>query len=588
MSGFPSRGGFGKASVLPAALLAITCAAEPVLAAPKAAAALPPSATRPAASVEGRVIALDAGDLVVDIAATDGAREEDRLELWRELRLKHPVTGRTVTDRFRIGQVRLIQVQDTLSLAAVDGNPYRQPGVGDIVVFRPGRATGNVTATGSGAPGANVTARTGAATPSPFVNAPPGTAALGSFAAADPDAQAVAALFDALRGTPPEQRVAAYADFVQRYPTSRFAPVLDEEARALSHLLGLAEHSAKSVLPRVVSASPPERVAANRCFTLVVELASAAGAVIHFRGAKRGELPQGFEAQSMEPMGGGYFRFTTPEPVQAPRFEYFVEGVAEDGQAHPVLGSAKRPKEVDVTALDKPAGPVPVAELSLHTDYADWNNLRGNDTAWQTEGEFGVRFRDEGLRATRMGFGVYRGRGGSLEELDELGLPPRRVGLTYGYLEGEFGASRFIGIIGRLAAGLDDVGVTAGAQLLVRLGNDRETNLVLGGEVLGGVGLRGITQIELRSISRLLLLFRTEVTNQPAGTRARTQVVQTPGVPPTPPTFAQDLSDVGARAIAEVGYELFPDLVLSVRGSYQGRTIRHAGPGVGGGVKYRW
>ena len=29
-------------------------------------------------------------------------------------------------------------------------------------------------------------------------------------------------------------------------------------------------------------------------------------------------------------------------------------------------------------------------------------------------------------------------------------------------------------------------------------------------------------------------------------------------------------------------------LTLAVRGSYQGRTINHAGPGVGGGVTYTW
>jgi hypothetical protein len=102
------------------------------------------------------------------------------------------------------------------------------------------------------------------------------------------------------------------------------------------------------------------------------------------------------------------------------------------------------------------------------------------------------------------------------------------------------------------------------------------------------VGLRGITQIELRSIPRFLLLFRTEVTNQPTGTRSRNEIEL--GAPPAPtaPTLAEDVGDVGARAIAEVGYELWPELVISVRGSYQGRTIRHAGPGAGGGVKYRW
>jgi hypothetical protein len=583
------RGRFGAAATrlppLSAAVVFATCAAEPVLAAPDtpAPASTAPSSAEAAARVEGRIIAFDAGDLVVDIARADGAHEHDRLELWRELRLKHPVSGRTVTDRFRIGQVRLVQVQDELSLAVPDGDLSRQPGVGDIVVFRPTHVPWALPHEPSRTPDSAAARDTSAAAGAPSA------AGTGPAAAADPDARAVVALFDSLRGTTPEQRVAAYEEFAQRFPNSRFSPLLDEEARALSHLLGLTEHFAKNALPRVVSAAPPERVVAGSRFTIVVELASAEGAVMHFRSAGRGEVSDGFEAQPMQPMGNGYFRFTTPDPVPAPHFHYFVEAVAPDGKGHAVLGSAEDPVPVAVTTLDAAPGPVPVAELRVHTDYADWNNLRGNDTAWQTEGEFGMRFRDEGLRATRMGFGVYRGRGGSLEELDELGLPPRRVGLTYGYLEGEYGVSRFVGVIGRLAAGLDGAGVTSGAQLLLRLGNDRETNLLLGGEVLGGVGVRGITQIELQSIPRVLLLFRTEVTNQPAGTRARSAVAPTvPPTPPAPPTLAEDTSDVGARAIAEVGYEFFPELVLSLRGSYQGRTIRHAGPGLGGGVKYRW
>jgi hypothetical protein len=62
------------------------------------------------------------------------------------------------------------------------------------------------------------------------------------------------------------------------------------------------------------------------------------------------------------------------------------------------------------------------------------------------------------------------------------------------------------------------------------------------------------------------IVLRSEVTNQPAGTG----------------------SDVGVRLIGQVGYRILPHLVLAGRVSYQGRTINHAGPGVGAAVGYAW
>ena len=192
-----------------------------------------------------------------------------------------------------------------------------------------------------------------------------------------------------------------------------------------------------------------------------------------------------------------------------------------------------------------------------------------------------MRFQDVGLRAARTGFGVYRGTGGSLAELDQQKVPGRKVGLTYGYLEGEFGLSYFTAIIGRVVIGLEDDGVNGGAQALLRLGNDRDTNLTIGGEVLGGIGLRGITELQLATFPRVPILFRTEVTNQPAGVANRELLGSAK-------TESVEQGEVGARAIAQIGYRFLPDLVIAVRGSYQGRTINHAGPGFGGAVSYQW
>src|SRR5688572_9357357 len=65
---------------------------------------------------EGHVLQIDDGMLIVDLASERGASDGDVLELWRPLRLRHPVTGKPVVDRFSIGRVKLTQVRERLAL----------------------------------------------------------------------------------------------------------------------------------------------------------------------------------------------------------------------------------------------------------------------------------------------------------------------------------------------------------------------------------------------------------------------------------------------------------------------------------------
>src|SRR6185369_2752594 len=90
----------------------------------------------PTNDVEGYVLTLDSGDVVVDVGKLRGASVGDVVELWRPLKLKHPVTGKMVVDRFRIGTLKLVQVRDQLSLAQPDGALARPVAAGDVVVLR--------------------------------------------------------------------------------------------------------------------------------------------------------------------------------------------------------------------------------------------------------------------------------------------------------------------------------------------------------------------------------------------------------------------------------------------------------------------
>jgi hypothetical protein len=529
-------------------------------------------------SIEGHVLAIDEGGIVVDLAGARGASDGDVVELWRPLKLRHPVTGKPVVDRFLIGRLKLTQVRDRLALAKLDGKPLRAVEVGDVVVLereQEARAEVEPPAKPATMPPASADAR---------MNVP--KAATGEPKASDAEAEAVSKLFESLRGADVRTRVLAYENHVRAQPNGRFAVVLYEEAAQLRRLLRLEKAGGELEPVRLSSFAEPKSALAGVPLTIGIELGGdASGAVLHSR--RDGEVA--YVSTPMPTAGTGYYAVTVPgSRMQARGFHYFIEATNSAGEAVPVVASAAQPNRVTVHDIPKPTPP-PRHEstISALTDYADWNNLKGNDVVWQTEGYFGMRFRDVGLRAARTGFGVYRGVGGSLVELDELELSARKVGLTYGYLEGEFGTSEQFALIGRAVVGLQDDGLGTGAQALARIGNDKKTNLLLGGEALGGIGLRSITQLELAVIDRVPILLRTEVTNQPAGDSAGADAR------PDDPILARRgtsrrRGELGARAIVQVGYRFVPELTLAVRGSYQGRTINHAGPGFGGAVTYTW
>ncbi len=521
---------------------------------------------------EGYVVALENGDVVVDLSSSRGAAVGDSVEIWRPLSLTHPVTRKKVRDRFRFGSLRLTQVREQLSLARPEGALSRVPAAGDIVVLRRAvRPLQTVPAPKTGAPAATK--------PEPQPVQPTGT-----MASADPEERAVGSMFDSLRNASLTTRIRTYEAYVSEHPKGRFAAVLWEEAQFLRRLFAGAEARGSIGL---TSFEEPKEAVSGRALSIGVETSGPAiGAVLHAR--HLGEVA--YVTTPLANVGTGYFAGRLPGArVVGQQLQYFIEATDADGRTTALIGSADEPRSVEIHSIPKPKPPTrPEATVSVWTDYADYNRMRGNDVVWQTEGYAGMRFGDVGIRALRSGFGVFRGVGGSLEELDELNKSARRVGLSYGYLEGEYAVTDFTAIIARGVVGLRDDGVTTGAQAMLRLGSDRKTNLTIGGEVLGGIGLRGITQLELRIFERLPIIVRTEVTNQPAGTTASVEDVD-PDQPDALPTDTSlSRGEVGARAIIQVGYEVWPGLVVSGRGSYQGRTIKHAGPGFGGAVTYTW
>lgn len=527
----------------------------------------------PKGEVDGVVLAIEQEDLILDIGADRGASEGTAVEIWRPLKLKHPVTGKVFSDRFLIGTLTLGQVRPSISLAKPAGSLSRVPLPGDVVIMA---------AKAVEAP----------ALPSPATAAEP--SAPPSAEPLDPEVAAISKMFDRLRGASEAERIRAYEDYVRTQPQGRFARVLYEEAQALRKLYELQRKAGvkegdekagdkalmKELAPILLNFAKPSEAIAGEPLHIALELNDrAAGAVFHLRR----EDEAGYTSFPMTPLGSGYYSVAVPpEKVSGEQMKYFVEAAESNGQVSEIVGTSREPEQISVI---KPAAPelksTARPSAVVLSDYADYNGLKGNDRVWQTEGFFQMRYGDIGVRALRTGFGVYRGVGGSVEDLDIKNLKPREVGLTYGYVETEFGIVKAFSLIGRVVVGLDEEGVSGGGQVLLRIGSDLQTNLVLGSELLGGIGLRGFTQLELNTIERVPILLRIEVTNQPAGGSASRADVNADDV-------STGAGQVGGRGIVQVGYKVIDPLVVSLRGSFQGRTINHAGPGFGAAVSYQW
>lgn len=575
------------------------------LAAPLAALALAwalatsPAAAQQAPVIEGTVLMLDGGDVVVDVGKARGVVDGDVVELWRPVKVKHPVTGKLLVDRFKIGELKISQARDVLSLARPQGALLRPVQSGDVVTIA-GKAPLTVVT-----PTPLPTATTPASKPTTTATARPAASGSGTITVdprpaptgpvewgdepckeEDAEAKALSSLFDDLSGATPEARATRYEAWVKDHPKSRFARVLSEEAAALR--VPAAPSSERTDAIELLSANAPTELVRGRAATIGLELVGpVAGAV--FYGALDDE--PAYQPLPMTAAGPRYFRVTLPEArVTGKRLRWFVQGVLPSGKTLFVLGDSQAPRETRIVAPMKASTPTPhEATAALWLDYADYNRLRGNDRALQIEGYFGLRIDDTGLRAVRSGLGVFRGDGGAVDELDAPTNPksPRAVGLTYGFLEAEWGITHFWGLVTRAIVGLGESGLDGGGQVFVRLGNDKSTNILIGGEFLGGIGLRGITQVELNMFPRFPMLVRTEVTNQPAGVTPSASALEkqrdSNGALP-----AAGQADLGIRAIAQLGFRQSKHLTWTVRLSGQGRTINHFGLGAGMGVIASW
>src|SRR5262245_19861172 len=82
-----------------ASIALLLCASVSGAAEPDSKVVSPPAAPLAARSeASGHVLAVQSTDLILDLSEAEGVTPGTRVELWRPIRLKHPVTGRFLVD----------------------------------------------------------------------------------------------------------------------------------------------------------------------------------------------------------------------------------------------------------------------------------------------------------------------------------------------------------------------------------------------------------------------------------------------------------------------------------------------------------
>lgn len=547
---------------------ALTFALSLVIAAPTAARAQnsPTTPEGRTARVWGHVVRVDQDLLILDRAGED-LRPGQRVRVFRPMEVRNPVTRATLRDRFPLGVVTLHSVGEQLSIARIGDALLRPPQVGDEVELVETPAPQPVAATTP----LRATTPQGATSPA----CPPSS----STVCLDADDRSMLDAWRETLGRAPSQRIARWTAFINSNPSSRH---IATARAAIAQLLGDASaqrpaqrEQAPGDAPGVVALSmgiPALTLGDPAVLALQImsdRVRDSARLFVRRPGA------EAYETVAMRADGDRFMRVEVPRRfVALEGFEYFVEFDSDTGQPITILGSAAAPSRVAVSprAEDLVAASGRT-RVDLRAEYADVGSRTVQTPGgavyraqrfYLVEGDFFQRLSASALYGYRVGFGVYDGWGVALSDVN-TSAPTQHSTVIYGYHELEFRVVSMFHVIARASLGVHANGIVGGAQLRLRIGDERRTNLVLGGELFNQVGQRAYFALNVFVHPRWPLMAQGEV-------------------------FDQSFSggDPMFRFIAQAGFRVAPWFTLSARGSYQLRNIENGGFGGGLATTFDW
>lgn len=531
---------------------------------------------------EGTVVRVDGDLLVVDLGRDSGLTAGQRVPLLRPITVRHPITGQSLRDRFPLGSVLVYSVGDALTVLRHSEGLLRPPAVGDRVVSplapppplrppppppRPARPVAVATPAAATTPAATPPAATPPITIAPCATddvAAPGVGA---------EERSLMAAFLSTLGRPPAERILRWGVYLRQHPNAPW----NDRVRAEIDALAAPSPQAPQQQPPPPQPQPYPLTRGSVADTLRlgdsarVALQVTGVPVLGGRVSARRPGAERYTTQRLAREGDDFWRAEVPASlVTLEGFEYFVEVDVEGGGAVPILGSASQPLRV---AVERGPGDAPDprgrTRIDLRADYADVGSRTiGSRFVAQrfvlVEGDFLQRLQTRALYGYRVGFGVFNGEGLPLSQLagDAVAQPSM---VAYGYHELEFSPSDFVHLIARGQVGVHRGGLVGGAQARIRIGYERRTNLVLGGDVLTEVGQKAFFALNFHPLPRLPMLAQGEVFNQ--------------SVASGDPMF---------RVVAQIGWRATDWFTVSARGSYQLRNIENGGFGAGLSTTFDW
>ncbi|HJZ84291.1 MAG TPA: hypothetical protein VKN99_03930 [Polyangia bacterium] len=478
-------------------------------------------------SLSGVVVAIDGSDVIVDLGTESGLPPRAKVQLFRTVEVQHPRTKKRIRDQFFLHAQDVAQVGARLSIVRPPAEVLKELKVGDTVsVLMPEAAT----------PALRPAAGKGAKTDKtdPADKAAPCT---------DATVRLEKARAEGFRSGYEAGRTEAPAERVPSAPAP--API-----------------EVRHVAPRVLFRKTPAQLA----FAVEGPTALRAGWVYY-----RTQAGADYQRVPLLPAGAGYLRASLPpELLRAHQIEYFAEATVDDESASalPLYASAQRPATVPVAESDPTVAEARARERSevrLSYQYVDFNKLQGNDRYWVAEGDFLYRWAGI-IHSLRVGAGAYDGVGGDRQQID-MNVPgaSHAVGFNYGYTEIELQVAASVALLGKVLAGLTPGGLAGGFESKIRIGDERGTNLVFGGQVgPSPIGDLAMAKLTWDVIPRLPMAGTVEVTNQPAA------------------------SDLGVRMLLDVGWQKYSFFRPTLTLGYAVRAVDHGGPTLGLSSVFTW
>jgi len=506
-------------------------------------------------AVQGVVVQIDGGEVVVDLGRAHGLPSEAVVQLYRRLDVEHPVTGETLTDRFPIGAMRFDSVGEILSIGSPSGALERSPVRGDFAVYEP-RDGGRHEAQLAEASG-----------PAPL-----------ETPELDSHALAVAEAFDHTLGRPLSDRIATWERFIAEHPDTPYLTEIGAELYWLREMLADVRSTPDVIAPieplepdRLrTNVSAPSAVAVGQPVAISVtvfeeELVEVARILV------RRPLDAGFQTLELERWGDFTWATLLAGPWAEPgSLEYFVELVRTNGDMQLAAGSAHRPRTLSV--VEPASDAVDQRQRSRARAIFEFVDFRLGSTVdhyLRFESDYRYDLDLSVLGGFSVGFGVFEGSGNALSRI-EAGDAPVDRNHNYGFAEIDFAFGELFGLAWRTSLGTsqlqegESLASIVGQVLRVRVGQELGTRLEIGGSLIRDIGNEAWTEFFLDAIPRFPMSASVVVTNLPVG------------------------EDLGVSLNYSLGWQATDWFAVSARVGANARTINHYGFTGGLGTALTW